>query len=206
MLDAEISLCKNLFYKGMGSDAASQAFDAEKIDLEKFTSLGPEAVQDDRLVVRINGCYFPWDAAAPIVLGMVSFGSAQIFEPKGMIAVDKVEKTITGDPSKAGLSPSGSWGLWPFSFRRSRSWKATPPALHEVRNFDAENASEIKISMGEDKNMLEPKMGKKMVRALRPTSEQLASLNLKEGRNSVTFTFLTPMLGKQQVICFSCFY
>lgn len=190
----------------MGSEAASQAFDAEKLDLEKFTSLGPMAVQDDRLVVRINGCYFPWDAAAPIVLGMVSFGSAQIFEPEGMIAVDKVEKTIVGDPSKASLSPNGSWRLWPFSFRRSRSWKAVQPALHEVRNFNAENASEVKISIGEDKNMLEPKMAKKMVRTLRPTSEQLASLNLKEGKNTVTFTFFTPMLGKQQVIFFLIFF
>ncbi|PON79304.1 Lipin [Trema orientale] len=194
----EISLCKHLFFKGMGSDAASQAFDAEKLDLENFTSLGPVAVKDDRLVVRINGCYFPWDAAAPIVLGMVSFGSAQIFEPEGMIAVDK-EKTFTGDPSKASLPPGGSWRLWPFSFRRSRSWKPVQPALHDAGNSDVNNASEITVSMGEDKIVLEPKMAKKMVRALCPTSEQLASLNLKEGGNTVTFTFLTPMLGKQQI-------
>ncbi|XP_027332756.1 phosphatidate phosphatase PAH2 isoform X2 [Abrus precatorius] len=32
-----------------------------------------------------------------------------------------------------------------------------------------------------------------------PTSEQLASLNLKEGRNTVTFRFSTDMLGKQQI-------
>ncbi|KAJ6722425.1 LIPIN [Salix koriyanagi] len=38
-----------------------------------------------------------------------------------------------------------------------------------------------------------------MVRANTPTSEELASLNLKEGRNVVTFTFSTAMLGKQQV-------
>ena len=37
------------------------------------------------------------------------------------------------------------------------------------------------------------------VRANTPTSEQLSSLNLKEGRNTVTFSFSTAMLGTQQV-------
>ncbi|XP_062076522.1 phosphatidate phosphatase PAH2-like isoform X2 [Humulus lupulus] len=130
---------------------------------------------------------------------VVSLGSTQIFEPEGAIAVDTVEKTITGDSSKASVSSSGSWRLWPFSFRRSRSWKGVQPPLHEVRISDAEDASEIKSSIVEDKTMPEPKMGKKMVRTLRPTSEQLASLNLNDGRNTITFTFMTPMLGKQQV-------
>lgn len=43
------------------------------------------------------------------------------------------------------------------------------------------------------------KVTKKKVRVLTPTSEQLASLNLKKGKNIVIFTFSTPMLGKQQV-------
>ncbi|XWS14684.1 hypothetical protein CRYUN_Cryun35bG0030300 [Craigia yunnanensis] len=38
-----------------------------------------------------------------------------------------------------------------------------------------------------------------MIRAITPTSEQLASLNLKDGMNHITFTFSTAMLVKQQV-------
>lgn len=162
-------------------------------------------MKDDRFVVRINGLYFPWDAAAPIVYGMVSFGGAQILEPKGMMAVNQVEKTVTGDPSKESISPSGNWRLWPFSFRRSRSRKAMQSVLSDVTTSDIVNASEIKMGVIEAKNMLETKAVKKMVRVLCPTSEQLASLNLKEGRNTVTFTFLTPMLGKQQVFYFLFF-
>ena len=198
-----MSLCKHLFFQGMGSDAASEAFDAEKLGPEKFSSLGPEVVKDDRLVVRINGHYFPWDVAAPMVLGMVSFGSEHIFIPKGMIAVDRAEKPVTGDPSNPNMSPGGNWRLWPFSFRRSRSRKAVQPSLSDVRNSDAENVSEVKLSVAEDKSTTGPKVVKKVVRLLTPTSEQLASLNLNEGRNTVTFTFLTPMLGKQQVFQFS---
>ncbi|KAK7321701.1 hypothetical protein VNO77_32579 [Canavalia gladiata] len=39
----------------------------------------------------------------------------------------------------------------------------------------------------------------KKVSANTPTSEQLASLNLKEGKNTVAFSFSTPRLGKQQI-------
>lgn len=50
-----------------------------------------------------------------------------------------------------------------------------------------------------NKKVPKSKAKRKGIRVLSPTTEQLASLNLKEGRNIVTFTFSTPMLGKQQV-------
>lgn len=50
-----------------------------------------------------------------------------------------------------------------------------------------------------NKKVSKSKARKRGIRVLAPTTEQLASLNLKEGRNIVTFTFSTPMLGKQQV-------
>jgi phosphatidate phosphatase LPIN len=37
------------------------------------------------------------------------------------------------------------------------------------------------------------------VRSLTPTSEELASLDLRDGRNVITFTFSTAMLGEQKV-------
>ena len=53
-------------------------------------------------------------------------------------------------------------------------------------------------------NVTKVKVNKKIVQTLTPTSEQLASLQLKEGKNVVIFTFSTAMLGKQQV-CFTFF-
>ncbi|GAB2259495.1 hypothetical protein Droror1_Dr00010350 [Drosera rotundifolia] len=44
-----------------------------------------------------------------------------------------------------------------------------------------------------------PRATQKSLRVTTPTSEQLASLNLKEGKNVVTFTFSTAMLREQQV-------
>ncbi|KAL1206408.1 Phosphatidate phosphatase PAH2 [Cardamine amara subsp. amara] len=176
----ELSLCKHLLCEGMGAEAASQAFNSEKLDMEKFASLGPSILENDKLIVKIGGCYFPWDAAAPIILGVVSFGTTQVFEPKGMIVVDRSEK-----PADVLAQESGSWKLWPFSLRRSKN--------------DTEASSSGDAAAPEEKQEKSPNPVKKTVRALTPTSEQLASLDLKEGMNSVTFTFSTNIVGTQQV-------
>ncbi|CAH8390769.1 unnamed protein product [Eruca vesicaria subsp. sativa] len=169
----ELSFCKHLLREEMGAEAASQAFNSEKLDMETFASLGPSVLENDKLILKIGGCYFPWEAAAPIILGVVSFGTAKVFEPKGMIAVERNEKP--GDVAPEG----GSW--WPFSRRRSRN--------------DSESSSK---DAGEPEEKQQekplPRPVKKMVRALAPTSEQLASLDLKEGMNTVNFTFSTNIV------------
>ncbi|KAK3231427.1 hypothetical protein Dsin_003308 [Dipteronia sinensis] len=104
-----------------------------------------------------------------------------------------------GDPSKKIVSPGGSWRIWPFSLSRSRSRKAMQPALSDIECSDAELFSECINDMDGAKSASKSTVAKKILRLLTPTSEQLASLNLKEGGNTVTFTFFTPMLGKQQV-------
>ncbi|KAJ9672638.1 hypothetical protein PVL29_026029 [Vitis rotundifolia] len=137
------------------------------------------------------------DAAAPIVLGLLSLGKEQILELKGMIAIDQVEKTLEGGPSKAIVASGGSWRLWPF--RRSRAIPSIQPVINNTTQSDAENASEMTAGIDGNNNVCKPKLTKKKVRVITPRSEQLASLNLKEGRNTITFTFSTAMLGEQQV-------
>ncbi|XP_043812797.1 phosphatidate phosphatase PAH2 isoform X2 [Manihot esculenta] len=72
-------------------------------------------------------------------------------------------------------------------------------AVTDNRSSDVENVSDSNIDTENDKNIVKPKLSKKMVRAISPISEELASLNLKDGSNTVTFTFSTSMLGKQKV-------
>lgn len=79
--------------------------------------------------------------------------------------------------------------------------KVTQPTQNPTRSSDAENTLESSSGMDEEKNVLQHKVKRKKVRVLIPTPEELASLNLKEGKNTVTFTFSTSMLGQQQVIC-----
>lgn len=196
MFHAELSLCRHTLYDGMGAQAAAQAFEYEKLDKDKFMSLCPMVMKDDRLVVRIGGHYFPWEAAAPIVLGLVSFGSKLVTEPKGMIAVGKKAERTLEDESRL-MSPHGSWRLWPLSLIRSPSGKVMQDIGTEPSADEKGRSSDI--FENSDKAALKPRLVKKMVRSITPTSEQLALLNLNEGSNPVTFTFSTAMLGKQRV-------
>lgn len=146
------------------------------------------------MAIISHGCCWSY-----CVLGIVLFGSEQIFELTGTIAVDKLKTTLTGDPSKASVASGGSWRIWPFSSRRSSSKNGMQLVLSDARASEAENASESSVGMDGSNTVPKPKP-EKMMKAMTPTSEQLASLNLKEGKNIVTFTFSTAMLGKQQVV------
>lgn len=196
----------------MGSAPASQAFEAEKVDLDNYPSLGPELVKNENLVVRIGGCYFPWAAGASYMLEIVALGHDQIFEPEGMIHVDQVKQVVDGEPSSIDIPSGRSWGLWPFSRRRSRTTnpvEAVPDGAHDSNGV---NALESFSDTTGTKSSSVDRIAKKLAKSIVPTSEQLKTLNLKDGRNVVTFTFFTEMLGKQQVVfllpslSFSMFY
>ncbi|KAK4768718.1 hypothetical protein SAY87_003859 [Trapa incisa] len=188
----ELSLCRQMLYEGMGAQAAAEAFESEKLDREKFMSLCPMVMKDDRLVVRMGAKYFPWEAVAPIILGLVYFGSKLVTEPKGMIMVEKKAERMLNETSRL-MSPRGSWRLWPFSFKRSLSGRV----LQDIRTEPS--ADEKERSPGSFENSGKVASKPMLMRLTTPTSEQLASLNLKEGSNPVTFTFSTSMLGKQRI-------
>ncbi|CAJ2641002.1 phosphatidate phosphatase LPIN3 [Trifolium pratense] len=108
-----------------------------------------------------------------------------------------------GGTSTTGSSQGGNWRIWPFpSLSRTVSRESLPPIPNDAKITSNGNSPENKISTDVNKNDTKPpkpNRTKKKVRETTPTSEQIASLNLKEGRNIVTFTFSTAMLGKQQV-------
>ncbi|KAJ6328131.1 hypothetical protein OIU77_009926 [Salix suchowensis] len=107
-----------------------------------------------------------------------------------------VSSSTFGDSSKVLVDSEASWRIWPFSFKRSRSRKIPQQPLNDSRSFDSENLSECNLPTDKDNGVIKPKVTKKMVRANTPTSEELASLNLKEGRNVVTFTFFHCNAGE----------
>ncbi|CAI8599231.1 unnamed protein product [Vicia faba] len=98
-----------------------------------------------------------------------------------------------------GGTSTGNWRIWPFSLSRSVSRERLPPIPNDAKSTIFGNSSENMTFTDVNKNDSKPNPTKKMIRETTPTSEQIASLNLKEGRNIVTFTFSTAMLGKQQV-------
>ncbi|KZV45183.1 hypothetical protein F511_11783 [Dorcoceras hygrometricum] len=134
---------------------------------------------------------------------------------------DRLAKTFIGNPLKPVNSLRGRRRSWPFSLKISRSVKVSHPSLDGCENSNAveiledmtnsEVGKDIKnvnntVEILEDmtnsevgKDITKVKVKKMIVKTLTPTSEQLMSLKLKEGKNIVVFTFSTSMLGKQQV-------
>ncbi|KAK7410030.1 hypothetical protein VNO78_00502 [Psophocarpus tetragonolobus] len=113
---------------------------------------------------------------------------------------DTVLQLPLGDPSTHNPSPGGNWRIWPFTLRRTGSRKPMlSPPPNDAKTTISGNSPENTISTEMKKNEPTPNVKKKNVKEMTPTSEQLASLNLKDGMNTVTFTFSTAVLGKQQV-------
>ncbi|KAL9659452.1 hypothetical protein QQ045_024258 [Rhodiola kirilowii] len=128
--------------------------------------------------------------------------------PNDMSSIQKSDDLSKSDKNASfteGVSPEPldmsdkPWGIWPFTFKRSRSMKSSKPVSRSPRKSLSCNCSNGTSKQDSDNVKCKPKLTRKKMKTVTPTSEQLASLNLKEGRNDVTFTFSTAMLGDQQV-------
>jgi hypothetical protein len=72
--------------------------------------------------------------------------------------------------------------------------------VKDCGNFDVADVGNIaKFQKSRTVNIGRRDCSVKKVSVNTPTSEQLSSLNLKEGRNTITFCFSTPMMGMRQV-------
>ena len=183
----------------MGSEAAAEVFKAHQISAEDFTSSAPSLIKNQNLIIKFKEQYLTWEKAAPIVLGMAVYGLDLPVEPKDTINVelDYALKSRDDDP---GSSSSGRrWRLWPIPFRKVKTIEHT-----------TSNASNEEVFLDSESTLVEPtptsstqgSSHKQFVRTNVPTNEQIASLNLKDGQNLVTFSFSTRVLGTQQVLIF----
>ncbi|XP_077212857.1 lipin family protein [Tasmannia lanceolata] len=199
----EISLCGNLLRAGMGLGSADEVFNAHRITKEEFIVSRESIIKNESLIVRFKERYLPWDKAAPIILGMAAFGLHLPAEPKDDIPVEQDETPkIREDNPGLSSTPSGRrWRLWPIPFRRVKSLQHTNSNCSSEEVFvDSEsclqspNAEPTSTANGDNES---PR--KQFLRTNLPTSEQIASLNLKDGQNMIAFIFSTRVLGKQQV-------
>ncbi|PWA78706.1 HAD-like domain-containing protein [Artemisia annua] len=93
--------------------------------------------------------------------------------------------------SKNGDDNGKSWSLWPFT--KSKSKRLSDKEHSSKKDSDRDSGSEVDA----EKDHVPKSINLK--KELTPSPEQLASLNLTEGKNTVTFTFSTAVLGNQQV-------
>ncbi|XP_057471600.1 phosphatidate phosphatase PAH1-like [Actinidia eriantha] len=197
----EISLCGNLLHAGMGLNAAAEVFNSHRITEEAFKLSAASIINNENLVVRVQDRYLPWDKAAPIVLGVAAYGLDLPVDPKDAIPVEQDETPKLGDDGCNTSTPSGRrWRLWPIPFRRVKTLEHTTSDSSSEEVFvDSESGSlnqpveSTPVSTGGSESP------HKHIRTNVPTTEQISSLNLKEGQNMVTFSFSTRVWGLQKV-------
>lgn len=198
VLGMEISLCGNMLRPGMGRESAEEVFQQHLVCEEDFKSSGPSIIKNANLIVKVDNKYFPWSKVSHIILGKAVFGPNFSIEPIDAIPVECPETPSSREDSLGMSSASRRWRLWPIPFRISRSLQRSNSDSSEDIFLDTETVlSPMDEQAPENNKNQSPR--KQFVRTLIPTSEQVASLNLKEGQNLVTFSFCTRVLGKQQV-------
>ncbi|KAL3623020.1 hypothetical protein CASFOL_031836 [Castilleja foliolosa] len=125
-----------------------------------------------------------------------AFGLDLPVEPHHVIPVEQEAKE---DDSGMGSTPSRRWRLWPIPFRRVKTLEhSSSDSLNEEVFVDSGTASEGSQGVNTPTGVAQSPR-KQIVRTNVPTTDQIESLNLKEGQNIVHFVFSTRVLGSQKV-------
>jgi phosphatidate phosphatase LPIN len=140
----------------------------------------------------------------PAVQGMLSCEQVVPENTQGDTPAEELnpspDKKEVGAPITAG---SGGWKVWPFPLRRPKA-----PEMNRSAPLISREASMVAVNTGVDSALVNNLVSegddylrsqKNKVRSFLPTSQMLSSMNLKKGRNRITFKFFTRVLGKQQV-------
>lgn len=193
-------------------NAAEDAFNANCVSLEEFKLSASSIVKNENLIVRLQGKYLPWCKAAHIVLGMAAYGLDLPVDVHDIIPVEQEVPGAKEDDSATTPTQSGGWRLW-RPFRRVKTLE------HNVSNssnfVDSDSVSQgQRVSSPLARSVSSPvaravstptaraaadSPRKKIIRTNVPTTDEIASLNLKEGQNMVNFVFSTRVLGSQKV-------
>ncbi|XP_069742425.1 phosphatidate phosphatase LPIN1 isoform X3 [Narcine bancroftii] len=193
-----ISLCGGLNdYK----EITNEEFMGRSVSYQEFAE-NPGIIDDPNLVVKIGSKYYNWATAAPVLLAMQTFQKPL---PKATM-----EKLIKEKMPKKG-------GRWWFSWHgRKTSVKVEPEVEQiqsgqDIRDQSALPGSRLKdesSSSDEEIRMVNQNTGVShqdlklpslpcisYVKSLRLTSDQLRSLQLKDGPNDVVFSVTTQYQG-----------
>ncbi|XP_007240829.3 phosphatidate phosphatase LPIN1 isoform X4 [Astyanax mexicanus] len=187
-----ISLCGGLTEN---QEISREEFQERAISYQDFVD-NPAIIDDPNLVVKIGTKYYNWSTAAPLMLAM------QVFQkPLPKAAVENIMKEKM--PKKG--------GRWWFSWRGRNSSSKSESAADQVESDEqllrASRLKDESSSSDEDNRTAEqtPPCAQKQHphspasicyrKTLRLSSEQLTSLQLKEGPNDVVFSVTTQYQG-----------
>ncbi|KAM4633908.1 phosphatidate phosphatase LPIN1-like [Polymixia lowei] len=192
-----ISLCGGLTDN---REITKEQFQKKAISYQEFAE-NPSIIDDPNLVVKIGSKYYNWTTAAPLMLAMQAFQ-----KPLPKATVENIMKEKM--PKKG--------GRWWFSWRgRNNSAKSDSVSdrgacatseqagnmaamgrhKEESSSSDDDHRATMQTSSSVQSEPLLTPGGVSYKKTLRLTSEQLLSLQLKDGPNDVVFSVTTQYQG-----------
>uniref|UniRef100_A0A3Q1B565 phosphatidate phosphatase n=1 Tax=Amphiprion ocellaris TaxID=80972 RepID=A0A3Q1B565_AMPOC len=200
--DVTLSLCGGV---GENSEIPKEKFMEHIITYNEFAE-NPAIIDNPNLVVRIANRYYNWTLAAPLILSMQAF---QKNLPKATEEAWVKEKM----PKK-----SGRWWFWRKSsvkqlssetkLERQESLTRESPALQQAPETQQKAAEWSSDDETKELNAVAPALTPtervqtegpapchSYKKSLRLSSDQIASLKLRDGPNDVTFSITTQYQG-----------
>ncbi|XP_014324088.1 phosphatidate phosphatase LPIN2 [Xiphophorus maculatus] len=200
--DVTLSLCGGV---AENSEISKEKFMEHMISYNDFAE-NPAIIDNPNLVVRIGNRYYNWTLAAPLILCMQAF---QKNLPKTTEEAWVKEKM----PKK-----SGRWWFWRKSstkqlsteskLERQESASRESPALHQAPDTQQKASEWSSDEETKELNVAAPSMKPtervqsegaatchSYRKSLRLSSDQIASLKLRDGPNDATFSITTQYQG-----------
>ncbi|KAM9495956.1 phosphatidate phosphatase LPIN1 isoform 2-T2 [Clarias gariepinus] len=197
-----LSLCGGL---SDSREISKEHFQQKALSYQQFAE-NPTLIDDPNLVVKIGSKYYNWNTAAPILLAMQVFqkplpkatvekivkekmprkGGRWWFSWRGRGSSSKTDST-TGNGPPGGAEHSGKMASISRRNDESSSSSSSSSDDEHQSNKQAVGSTQSGTSLGQG--------GVSYRKTLRLTSEQLASLQLKEGPNDVVFSVTTQYQG-----------
>uniref|UniRef100_M4AQN7 phosphatidate phosphatase n=1 Tax=Xiphophorus maculatus TaxID=8083 RepID=M4AQN7_XIPMA len=173
--DVTLSLCGGLTEN---AEISKEKFVEHIITYHEFAE-NPAIIDNPNLVVKIGNRYYNWTLAAPLILSLQAF---QKNLPKATEEAWMKEKM----PKK-----SGRWWFWR---------KRADSSVKQVAGDTSSDEESKEVSAVSCQERLQPADGHHPTphtyrKSLRLSSDQIASLKLKEGPNDVTFSITTQYQG-----------
>uniref|UniRef100_A0A8C1NX66 phosphatidate phosphatase n=1 Tax=Cyprinus carpio TaxID=7962 RepID=A0A8C1NX66_CYPCA len=186
--DVTLSLCGGLSENG---EIPKEKFMEHIITYQEFAE-NPAIIDNQNLVVKIGNRYYNWTLAAPLILSLQAF---QKNLPKATEEAWVKERM----PKK-----SGRWWFW--RKRADSTIKQVRPEQCDLQILDTRDSSSDEE--GKEVSAAASSMERKVQsephshtsthayrKSLRLSSDQIASLKLKEGPNDATFSITTQYQG-----------
>eukprot|EP01130_Rhizamoeba_saxonica_P012399 TRINITY_DN5222_c0_g1_i1.p1 TRINITY_DN5222_c0_g1~~TRINITY_DN5222_c0_g1_i1.p1 ORF type:complete len:681 (-),score=195.71 TRINITY_DN5222_c0_g1_i1:104-2146(-) len=178
--EIQIARCDNEIFKSdLSANEKDMFFNDNLINYEDFLKIltsGNHSVFKE-LLFKIKGRYYPWKVAGPIMIAKHVF--------KQEMDDDTIINIWSGEKKK----PKKRWWWWGESDEEE-----------EVNSESVKSKESLTFESGEDSSHDEySSENYNFYKSLYPTSEQLESMDLKPGANTVVFTIRSQLQGVQEI-------